>query len=43
MEEDASPAPPVTTSDELYVYDEVAHKLLVAQKPWTRNAHYFKR
>ena len=33
----------VTDVDALYRYDEAEQKAIQAQKPWTKDPHYFKQ
>lgn len=32
----------ISSMDELYKYDEVAHRNLLSEKPWEKDPHYFK-
>lgn len=32
-----------SASDELFVFDDTAQRLVAEQKPWTRDPHYFKK
>ena len=32
----------INSMDELYKYDEVAHRNLLTEKPWEKDPHYFK-
>lgn len=32
----------INSMDELYKYDEIAHRQLLADKPWDKDPHYFK-
>ena len=32
----------ISSMDELYKYDEVAHRNLLSEKPWDKDPHYFK-
>ncbi len=32
----------INSMDELYKYDEVAHRNLLSEKPWDKDPHYFK-